>query len=533
MAQGHANTGIDVVIVALYLGMVLLVGLWKPDRGQTAKQHFLASASAAWPRIGFALYASTLGATSLVGITGTAYANGISVFAYEWMAALVLPVFCTFILPTYLTSRVFTVPEFLELRYGRFVRTYVAGFSICLDIFLDGAGGLFAGSILFQILAPDWPLWIISTLLAVLSGAFLLLGGLRAVILVEAIQGIIVVAACACLAAFTFHAADHAAGGIGQVWAHIDPSKLKLIMPASDPNIPWTGLVTGVPLIGFYYWCTNQTMVQRVLSARSLDDGRWGSLLGGALKLTTLFLVVLPGTAAVLIFPHLGAPDQVFSHIVFGILPHGLIGMVIAVCLVSILSSLASLYNATSTLLTMDFIRRLRPALNDAQLIRVSRGLTVVVMILSVLIAQQIGHFRGTLWQYLQAVMSYFVPPVAAVFLAGFFWTRANATGAACGLIVGTAASFAGFFAIEVYRAVPLHFLLAAVVIFAIALAAVAFGSWFGTPEPLERITPLMFTPKVWRAETERLKGVAFYRNYRILSLGLVALTLTIVAIFH
>ncbi len=529
MAHWNALNGIDLAVILFYLGIVLVAGLRSLDRNTTAKQHFLASSSARWPRIGFSLYASTLGATSLVGITGTAYAHGISVFAYEWMAALVLPIFCTFILPTYLTSRVFTVPEFLELRYGRFIRTYVSNFSVCLELFLGGGGGLFAGSVLFQTLVPGWPLWVISAILAILSGIFLLLGGLRAVILVEAVQGVVVVTVCAALAWFTFHAA----GGFGLIWAHMDPSKLKLIMPASDPAIPWTGLITGVPLIGFYYWCTNQTMVQRVLSARSLDDGRWGSLLGGALKLTTLFLVVLPGAAAVLIFPHLSSPDQVFSQIVFRILPHGLVGVVIAVCLVSILSSLASFYNAASTLVTMDMIRRLQRRLDDRQLIRISRLVVVALMAATVVIAQQIGHFHNTLWQYLQSVMCYFVPPVAAVFLAGFVWTGANTTGAIYGLFAGLAASFAGFCGIEVWHVIPLHFQIAAVVIFLITLAAIVIGSRFGQPEPIERITPLMFTPDVWRAETQRLKGVPAYRNYRILSCALIVLTLTIVFIFR
>ena len=524
----HALSLFDLAVIALYIAGLIGLGVWQRTARTNAKQYFLAGDSASWPRIGFSLYASTLGATSLIGLTGTAYAHGISVFAYEWMAALVLPVFCVFVLPTYIRSRIFTVPEFLERRYGPFVRTYVSGLSIVLDIFLDGAGGLFAGALLFQLLAPDWPLWTICALLAALAGGFLLVGGLKAIILVEAVQGVVLVTVCACLAFFTFRAA----GGVHQVFSHVDPERLKLIMPTNDPGMPWIGLVTGVPLIGFYYWCTNQTVVQRTLSARSLDHGRWGSLFGGALKLTNLFLVILPGAAAVLVYPHLSRPDQVFSHLVFDILPHGLIGLIIAACLMSILSSLGSVYNATATLITMDFIRRLKPDFSDRQLIVAARFITVAVMVISVAWAQQIGHFHDTLWQYLQAVMCYFVPPVAAVFLAGLFNRRVNRAGAAWGLIVGTVCGAAGFIAIEIGRWLPVHFQIAAVIVFLVSLLAAFAGSLSTPPEDPARITPLMFTRQIWRAESEDLRPVPAWRNYRYLALGLVALTAAVVAWF-
>lgn len=525
----NAFNGLDIAVIGACFSLILVAGLRQLDRGGDARRHFLASTSAAWPRIGLALYGSTLGAVSLVGLTGTAYAHGIAVFAYEWMAALVLPLFCMLILPTYLKSGVYTVPEFLERRFGRFVRSYVAALSICIDIFLGGGGGLFAGAILFQLLVPSLPLWQTAIILAGLSGAFLLLGGLRAVILIEAIQGIVILPACACLAWFTIRAA----GGLDRMFSQIDPTKLHLIMPASDPDMPWTGLVTGVPLIGFYFWCTNQSMVQRVLAARSVEDGRGGSLLGGLLKLTTLFTVVLPGVAAVLVFPHLQAPDEAFSHIVFRLLPHGVVGAIVAICLVSILSNLASLYNSAATVLTMDLIRQLRPGLADRQLILVGRILVIVLMVASVLLAQQISHFHNTLWQYLQAVNCYFVPPVAAVFLAGFLTTRANATGAVWALAAGTATGLACFFGIEVFRIVPLHFQLAAVVVFGVAIAGVSIGSLFGPREPLERIRPLTFTSDVWRAETMRLQGVPLHKNYRVLSLLLIGATLALVFSFR
>lgn len=481
MPLAHNLTWLDLGVFCVYIGGLLLLGIRDRRRMMQARDHFLAGQSASWPKIGFALYASTISATSLVGLTGYAYAHGIAVFNYEWMAAIVLTIFCAFVLPTYIKSQVFTVPEFLELRYGRFVRTYVSALSVALGIFLDAAGGLFAGAVLFQIMFPDWPLWQVCALLALLAGGFLIAGGLRAVIMVESIQGLILVISCACISFFTFKAA----GGWTHVMQSVDPSHLKLILPADDTAMPWIGLVTGVPLIGFYFWCANQTMVQRVLAAKSLDHGRWGSLMG-AMKLTNLFLVIIPGAAALLLFPSLDNPDQVFSHIVFQILPHGLVGLILAACLISILANLSGIYNSTSTLLTMDFVRKLRPGMSEVALVRTGQVTTVILMLISILWAPQIIHF-GDLWSYLQAILCYFVPPIAAVFIAGLFIKRANKAGAGAALVVGTISSFALFFGIEVFHAIPLHFLVAAVVIFIISLLALFAGSLTAPPLILAR----------------------------------------------
>ncbi len=520
---------VDFIIFALYIAGLVIAGIIDKRRSLAAREHFLGGQSASWPKIGFALYASTISVTSLVGLTGASYAHGISVSNYEWMATLVLTVFCAFVLPIYINSRVFTVPEFLELRYGRFVRTYVSGLSVLLGTFLDAAGGLFAGAVLFQVFFPDWPLWQVCALLALLAGGFLIAGGLRAVIAVESIQGLTLVIACAAIAVFTISAA----GGWHAVMTRVEPAHLKLVRPASDPAMPWTGLITGVPLIGFYFWCANQTMVQRVLAAKDVDHGRWGSLMGGALKLTNLFLVCIPGAACLLLFPALKQPDQVFSHILFDILPHGLIGLIVAACLISILSGMAGIYNSMSTLITMDFVRRLSPDMGEKALVRTGQAVTAGLMVISVLWAPQIVHFKDTLWQYLQAVLCYFVPPIAAVFTAGLFIRRVNKAGAAAGLIVGTALSLVLFFGVEVFHAIPLHFLVAAMVIFVVSFAALLLGSLLAPPQDAGRIAPLMFSGAVWRAESEHLKTVRWYQNYRVISVGLLLITGAIVIWFR
>lgn len=535
MDQARSLSLPDLVVFGLYIGGLILYGIIDRHRSLRARDHFLAGQSANFAKVGFSLYASTISATTLVGLTGSAYAHGISVFNYEWMAAVVLTIFCAFVLPTYLRSQVFTVPEFLELRYGKFVRTYVSGLACLLGIFLDAAGALFAGAVLFKLMAPDWPLWQVCGLLALLAGGFLIAGGLRAVITVESVQGLVMIFTVAALAWFTFSAVGNGSllAGWNAMLTEVPAEKLSLVRPHDDPAVPWTGLLTGIPLIGFYFWCTSQMMVQRVLAAKSLDHGRWGSLMGAGLKLTSLFLVCLPGAATLLLFPDLEQSDQVFSHIVFDILPDGLRGLIIAACLISILAGLSGIYNSTSTLITMDFIRRFKPDLSDKGLIRTGRAVTAAIMVLSIVTAPQIIHFQDTLWQYLQSVLCYFVPPIAAVFIAGLFLKRANATGAAAGLMAGTTASVIMFADAVVFKAIPIHFLDAAMVIFLIAMAVLLTASRFGPSPDMARIGPLMFTKEVWATETQALKTVPWYHNYRWLSLGLLAVTAAIVMVFR
>ncbi|ESQ88870.1 hypothetical protein ABAC460_13905 [Asticcacaulis sp. AC460] len=525
---------LDLAVFGLYIVGLIIYGVIDRHRSLKARDHFLGGQSATWPKIGLSLYASTISATTLVGLTGTAYAHGISVFNYEWMAAVVLTIFCAFVLPTYIKSQVFTVPEFLEMRYGKFVRTYVSALACLLGIFLDAAGGLFAGAILFQIMVPDWPLWQVCALLSLLAGGFLIAGGLRTVMSFESVQGLVMVFTVAALAWFTFSAVGGSPlAGWNAMMAQVPAEKLSLVRPLDDPTVPWSGLLTGIPLIGFYFWCTSQMMVQRVLAARSLDDGRLGSLLGAALKLTSLFLVCLPGAAMLLLSPNLEQSDQVFSHIVFDVLPDGLRGLIIAACLISIVSGLAGIYNSTSTLITMDFVRRFKPNLTEQDLVRTGQIVTAVIMALSIAWAPQIMLFKDTLWQYLQSLLCYFVPPIAAVFIAGLFLKRVNNPGAGAGLIAGTTASLVMFVDSIAFHLIPIHYLDAAMVIFLVAFAAILIGSRLGpAPDPV-KVGPLMFSKAVWQAETEHLKTVKWYKNYRYLSIALLSVTAAIVIWFH
>jgi len=516
----------DIAVIAAYAALVVALGLWAGRNQKSGADFFLASRSATWPVVGLSLLASNISSATLIGLAGAAYAIGISVFNYEWMAAVILVFFCLFFLPFILRSQVYTMPEFLERRYSRGVRVYFSALTIFLSVVVDKATTLYGGALMVKLLAPDLPIATIVVALALASGVYTIVGGLRAVLYTEVVQAIILLGASAILAWFAFDAA----GGWARVMASVDPAKLSLIRPIGDPGLPWLGLVTGVPILGFYFWCTNQFMVQRVLSARNVDHGRWGSLFAGALKLPVLFLMVLPGTAAILLYPKLDNPDLVYPTMMFDLLPAGLLGLVVAGFLAAIMSATASTFNSAATLFTMDFVRHWRPDIEGRAMVRVGRLATAGFIALACLVAPQIEKF-GSLWQYLQSMLSYTAPPIVALFLGGLFWRGANARGAAWAVAVGLVLGL-GLFLANSFGGLGLHFLYVAPLLLAASGAALWLGSQ-GAPAPdAAQVAGLMWSRAHWRAETAELAGEPWWRNYRLLSALLLAATAALVIAF-
>ncbi|OPZ10103.1 MAG: Sodium/glucose cotransporter [Alphaproteobacteria bacterium ADurb.BinA280] len=520
---------IDIGIIAVYLLGIVALGLWVSRRQRTATDFFLASRDSTWPVIGLALLASNISSTTLIGLAGAAYSMGIAVYNYEWMASVVLAFFCVFFLPFLLRSQVFTLPEYLERRYDRRARVYFSALTLFLNIVVDTAGTLYGGALMFKLILPDVPLWQIVSVLALSAGIYTMAGGLRAVMVTETVQALVLLLAAVLISVFAFDKA----GGWDAVMQAVDPAKLSLIRPANDPGVPWTGLLFGVPLLGFYFWCTNQFMAQRILSARNLNHGRWGSLFAGLLKLPVLWLMVLPGTCAVLLYPQLSSPDLVYPTLLFDLLPTGVVGVVVAGFLAALMSSIASTFNSAATLVTMDFYRQWRPQADGAALVRAGRITTLVFMVIAVAWAPQIARFES-LWQYLQAVLAYAVPPVVALFLVGMFSARANARGAFATIVVGLLGG-AGLFYANVLSSTPmgLHFLLVAPILTAGCILTHWVVSRLGTAPATEQVTALLWSRQTFRDETIELRGLPLWQNYRVQAALLMTLTAVIVWLFR
>ncbi len=526
MPDFHLGTADLLIIIGYFIAMIAL-GLFLSRRAKGAEDYFLAGRGMVWPFIGLSLFASNISSTTLVGLSGDAYATGISVYNYEWMAAIILVIFAVFFLPILLRSRVYTMPEFLAGRYDGRMRVYFSLLTLFLGIVVETAGSLFAGALVIKMILPDVPMWQTMTVLAVIAGFYTLTGGLTAVMLTDAIQAMLLLLGSLVITIIAFDQV----GGISAALDQIAPEKLSLLRPLDDDGVPWLGLLTGVPLLGFYYWATNQAIVQRALAAKSVDHGRWGALFAGALKLLPLFIMVLPGSVAILLYPELERADLVYPTLMFDLLPTGLLGLTLAGFLAAIMSQIDSALNSASTLVTMDFIRPAKPNLSSRQLMIVGRVVMAGFLIFAVLWAPFIANFRS-IFSYLQTMFSYAVPPVVALFLIGVFWPRANATGAFASVVVGLIAGIGAFIAIEVMGLFSLHFLYMAPLLFLLCGAVLVAASLAcPTPQPAA-VESYLWRKAAFDAETSELRQKPAWRNYRYQALALVGAAGLIMILF-
>ncbi len=520
---------IDMGVVAAYGVAIAAIGLAASRRATGASEYFLAGRSMSWFMIGLALFASNISSTTLVGLSGDAYATGISVYNYEWMAGVVLAFYALFILPLVLRSQVYTMPEYLERRFDRRARQIFAALTLFLNIVVDTAASLYAGSLLLELIFPQFSTWQIVAALAILTGIYTIAGGLAAVMVTEVIQAVLLLAGAILITIFAYLKLEN---GWASVLEQVPAEKLSLIRPLDDPGVPWLGLVLGVPLLGFYFWCTNQFMAQRMLAAKNANHARWGALLAGALKLPVLFIMVLPGTMAIIIYPNLDRPDQVFPTLMFDLLPTGILGLVLAGFIAALMSSIASTLNSASTLVTMDFVRPARPDLSSKSLMQIGRVATLIFMLLAILWAPQIAKF-DSLFKYLQQVLSYTVGPIVALFIWGSFWKRANATGAFLALVVGFAGGATLFLLVAVLGAVDLHFLYVSPILFALASIVLVVAS-LATKAPDEAATaPFIWRPGIGRPEATSAPNPSPLTDYRIQAAALMIVTVVIVFAFR
>ena len=512
----------DLVMVGVYLAVIFGLGALAARQEETAEGYFLAGRSLAWPLVGFSLFASNISSSTLVGLAGSAYGTGIAVYNYEWMAVLVLVFFVLFILPLYLRSGIYTTPEFLERRYDARARYYFSGLSIFGNIVIDIAGALYAGGLVIQAIYPAVPLWVTITVIAVAAGLYTIVGGLRAVVYTDTVQAILLTLG----AAFVAFEAYRYVGSWEAVTSTVPPEMMRLIQPADSEVVPWPGLLTGLVLLGIYYWCTNQAIVQRVLGARDVNHGRWGALFAGLLKLPVLFVMVLPGLFARLIYPDLENPDLVFPTLIVDLLPGGVRGLILMAFLAAIMSSVDSVLNSASTLITFDFVEKWRPGLTSRRLVWVGRLTTGIIITLGAVVAPQIARF-ASLWDYLQSSLAFITPPIVALYLLGIFWKRANASGA-------VAALGGGVLAAVLVLALPLdlHFLYVAAGIFGVAMVLLVVVSLLTAPPDPCSLRGMVWSREAFADEAEELSATPWYANYRLLSLVLLLLTLGVVALF-
>lgn len=563
--ENFALSGLDIAIMAIYLIGIVIYGIRK-GKQNSSEEYFLGGRSLTWPVVGISLFAANISSSTLIGLAGAAYLLDMTVYNYEWYAVVVLVFFAIFFLPFYLKSGVYTMPEFLERRYDERSRYYFSFITVVGNVLIDTAASLYVGLIVLGLIFPQLPPWTIIVFLAAAAAAYTIPGGLSSVVKTEVIQAIVLIFGSCILTYFAFAkvggwnamitqlnelnasgVTDKSAQGAlsivrensGDWWRQYD-----------EPIVPWWGLLTGVPLLGFYFWANNQFMVQRVLSSKNLNHGRWGALFAGLLKLPVILIMVIPGTLAFLLYRNstdisyqtsdglcenlADCIDYTYPTLLFDLLPAGLLGLVVAGLLAAMMSSISATFNSASTLITMDFINKFKPDMTSKQLVRSGQISTLVLVVLASLWAPQIGKY-GQLFTYLQDILGYIAPPIASAFILGLFWKRANATGSFVSLIFGLIMSAIWVVGI-IYNVdhwfFQLHFLLRTTVLFVLCVIVLITVSLATAPPPTEKVKDLTWSPALIKEETEELAGLPWYQNYRILSVILLILTTIVVGYF-
>ncbi len=556
---------IDIAIILVYILGIIWYGISK-GKQHSSEDYFLAGRDMTWPIVGISLFAANIGSNTLIGLTSDAYQTNTAVYNYEWMAAVVLVFFSIFFLPFYLKSRVYTMPEFLERRYDSRSRYYFSFITIIGNVIIDMASGLYAGNLILKIIFPEVSSAYIIIALALAAAAYTIPGGLSSVVHTEVIQAILLILGSVIITYFCIIGV----GGWSGLMAGLDDLNASgylaksssevfdMAGPADDPYMPWTGLLFGVPLLGFYFWANNQFMVQRVLSAKDLNHGRWGALFAGLLKIPVIFIMIMPGVMAIVLFSDLDisginyyyntadgesvlctnladCPNMTYPVLLYQLLPTGILGLVIAGLLAAMSSSISATLNSASTLITMDFVTKLRPDLSSKQLVRVGQIATVVLVLLAAFWTQYIERISDSLWEYLQLVLGFIAPPVVAVFIVGLFWKRANGNGAFAALLAGLAISI--FLLISSATGLApaineIHFLHKAPLLMLCCVMVHILVSSLTSPPSEEVVGTLTWNKGLYNAETKELVGLPWYRNYRYLAILLLIITAIVVGIF-
>ncbi len=435
VASTHkALANIDLAIIGVYFLIVFGIGFYFSRRGRTSEEYFLAGRNISWFFVGASLFVSNISTEHFIGLSGTGASSGLAVGHFEWLACLILLILGWVFVPFYLRSNVFTMPQFLERRFNRQCAVYLAGISIIAYIFTKISVQLYAASVVLERVA-GWSLWKTAVVLVIATGIYTVAGGLAAVIYTDTVQTLILITGAVALTLIGLHRV----GGFEHLQTMVPPSYFHMIKPATDSQFPWTGIFFGAPILGIWYWCTDQVIVQRVLSARDEGHAKAGTIFAGFLKILPVFMLVLPGIIAYALFQDQvkEKPDFAYPTLVLNLLPVGLVGLVMAALLAAVMGAMSSVFNSASTLVTLDFYKKINPQASEKQLVTFGRIATGGMVLLGLLWVPFIHLLSAQLYIYLQSVQAYISPPIAVCFIFGILWPRLNGQGAISSLLVG------------------------------------------------------------------------------------------------
>ncbi len=427
---------IDLLIILVYIIGILAIGLISVRRKKmTSINYFLAGRSSRWPIVGAALFASNISTIHMVGLAASGYSEGMVWGNFEWMAVFTLILLALIFAPFYFNTKIATLPEFLEKRYGSASRTFVAFMGIVAALFIHLGMSLYAGAVVFEsFFGIDVQLSIV--LISIVTAIYTVIGGLKSVMLTETVQTIILISGAVLLTIFailelpqhgiTSFALFKDALKYGQLSMLHSADSIKALSPAGgNTGLTWYAVLLGYPVLGIWYWCTDQTHVQRVLSARSLEDAQKGSLFAGLLKILPVFILILPGIIGYILYSDIIGTNanQTFPVLVTHLLPVGIKGIVAAALLSALMSVVAAALNSSATLVSIDIVKRFRPKTSDREQVFFGRIAAVVIMIAAMLWSTQGGNF-SSIFEAINKIAAAMAPPITTVFLLGVFSKR-------------------------------------------------------------------------------------------------------------
>ncbi len=526
---------IDLIIIIIYFIGIVGLGCWVGLRRRGISQgkgYFLANKTLTWPVIGLALFSTNISTIHLVSLAQEGYVNGLAYGNFEWMAGFTLIALALFFAPFYIRSNVATLPDFLEKRYTRACRDWLAIISIISAVFIHIGFSLYTGAVVLRgLFGINVMVSIIS--ISILTGLYTIIGGLLAVVLTESIQTVVLLIGAICITAIGYFKV----GGWSGLASCVDPVKLTILRSAEDPSgLPWYSVFLGYPIIGLWYWCADQTIVQRVLGARDENHARVGPLFAGFIKILPVFIFVLPGLICLGLINQGKLPAELhdsadtYAFMITHLLPVGLKGVVAAALLAALMSTISGALNSIATLFSYDIFYRWRPQTSDKTLVLVGRIVTFFAMIAAIVWSPYVSHFQS-IFQGVVAVICYIAPPISVLFVCGVFWKRASASAAVvtmwCGSVLGFLVFFLDWY--KEYTGWRIPAMMTTFYLFVICLIImIVLSLW--KPHHHTRESEVL----VWGNPLDALRGKAWsgIGNYRLLAGVLAGTMLTLYIIF-
>lgn len=480
---------IDFIIVAAYLVVLIAIGYWVSFKKRREEGNlFLADRSLGWMSIGFTMWGTNVGPSMLIASASIGYTTGVVAGNFGWYAFPFIFLLAVVFAPRYLGANVSTLPEFMGKRFGQSTRNILAWYSIVTILISWLALTLYSGGILVsQIL--NFPLWLSILTLVTISAFFAVAGGLKAIAYTNVFQMILLMVVSLIITVVGLMKA----GGPIEVFHKTPPHYWNLLLPMDDKNYPWLAIALGYPVMGVWFWCTDQSMVQSVLGAKNLRQGQLGACFTGWLKIFDVALFIIPGIVCSLLFPGLKNPDEAYMTMVTRLFPSGMTGLVMAVLIAALVSTIDSALNSLSTVFTMDiYIKRHKPDATQGEINRIGRVVMLVGATIAVLLALAVDSIKGlNLFDVFQAVLGFIAPPMSVVFLFGVLWKKTTTRAANIILSAGTLVSigtgilYLWVFPSNVYTFWP-HFLLLSFYIFVVLSIAAFLLSSFDKRKPAE-----------------------------------------------